>query len=116
MDRKAELLCGRDEDPAARRAIELRHNEACHVGGLAEHFDLRKRVLAGGCIENEQDVLWRLGIEPAEHPPNLGKLLHQMRLVLKPARCVHNEDVDALRSRLLDPVKHDAGGVAAFRA
>src|SRR5690349_13225551 len=41
VDWKAELFGCRDEDPAARRSVELGHDEAGHTGALAKHFDLR---------------------------------------------------------------------------
>ena len=85
-------------------------------GALAEHLDLRKRVLAGGRVEDEQDVVRRFGVEAAEHAADLGQLVHQMRLVLEPPGGVDDQRVDAGRGRLLDPVEDDPGGVAAFLA
>ena len=83
---------------------------------LAEHLDLRKRVLAGGCVEHEQDIVRRFGVEAAEHAADLGQLLHQMGLVLEAPGGVDDERIDAGRGRLLDAVEHDPGGVAAFLA
>ena len=45
MDWQPELLGRRDEDSAARRTVQLGHDEPGHAGALAEHFDLSKRVL-----------------------------------------------------------------------
>ena len=85
-------------------------------GALAEHLDLRKRVLAGGRIEHEQDVVRRFRVEAAEHAADLGQFLHQVRLVLEAAGGVDDQRVDAGRGRLLDAVEHDPGGIAAFLA
>src|SRR6056297_1881612 len=46
MHRQGELVGQRHEDAAARRAVELGHDEAGYAGGLAEDLDLRERVLA----------------------------------------------------------------------
>ena len=58
----------------------------------------------------------RFGVEPAEHPADLGQFVHQMRLVLEPPGGVDDQRVDAGRGGLLDPVIDDPGGVAAFLA
>ena len=85
-------------------------------GRLAEHLDLGKRVLAGGRVEHEQDVVRRFGIEAAEDAADLGQLLHQVRLVLEAPGGVDDQHVLAGRGRLLDAVEDDPGGVAAFLA
>ena len=64
MDRKAEFLGSGDEDPAARRPVELGHDEAGHAGALAEHLDLGKRVLSRGGVQDQEHVV----LVPAKHP------------------------------------------------
>ena len=54
VDRKAEFLRRRDQDPAARGSVELGHDEAGHARALAEHLDLSKGILSGGRVEHEQ--------------------------------------------------------------
>src|SRR5580765_6541719 len=46
MDRQFEFLGNGNQDAAARGAVELGHDEAGDAGDLAEHLDLRQRVLA----------------------------------------------------------------------
>src|SRR3954471_19100037 len=53
MDRQPELLGDGDEEAAARGAVELGHDEAGDAGDLAEHLDLRQRVLTDGGVEHE---------------------------------------------------------------
>ena len=67
-------------------------------GALAEHLDLGKRILAGGGVEHEQDVVRRLGVEAAEHAADLGQFVHQMGLVLQAPGGVDDQRVDR-RSR-----------------
>ncbi len=98
VDRQAELLGRGDQHAAARGAVELGHDEAGHARALAEHLDLGKRVLAGGRVEHEQDVVRRFGIEPAEHAADLGQFVHQMGLVLQAPGSVDDQHVDR-RSR-----------------
>ena len=87
------LLGGGDQDPAARGAVELGHDEAGHARAVAKHLDLRKGVLAGRRVEDEEDVVGRLGVQAAEHPADLRQLLHQMGLVLEPAGGVDDQHV-----------------------
>ena len=81
-----------------------------------EHLDLVERILAGGRIEHQDDVVRRLGVQPPEHAAHLGQFVHQMRLVLQSPSGVDDQRVDAGRGRLLDAVEDDTGRVAAFLA
>src|SRR5215471_15084089 len=56
IDGQFEALGDRDQDAAARRAVELGHDEARHSGDLPENLDLVERVLAGRGIEHENDA------------------------------------------------------------
>ncbi len=44
----------RNQDAAARGAVELGHHQPGDAGDLAEHLDLRQRVLADGGVEHQQ--------------------------------------------------------------
>src|SRR5581483_8000467 len=50
VDRQFEALGDGDQDAAARRAVELGHDEAGNAGDLLEDFDLIERVLARGGV------------------------------------------------------------------
>ena len=104
VDGKAEALGSRDEDAAARRSVELGHDQAGDIGGLTEGFDLGEGVLAGRCVEDQKHVVRGVGIEAAENAADLGQLLHQVGFVLHPAGGVDDQDVDALGGCLLDAV------------
>ena len=94
VDRQAELLGGGDQHPAARGAVQLGHDQTGHPGQIAENLDLRQPILPGGGVEHEQDVVRRFGVEAAEHAADLGKLFHQMGLVLEAAGGVDDQRVD----------------------
>ena len=64
---------------------------------VAEHFDLGEGILAGGRVEDEQNVVRRFRVQPAEHAADLGELVHQVRLVLEAAGGVDDQRVDAGR-------------------
>src|SRR3982751_1052329 len=116
VDRKAEFLgCG-DQHASARGPVELVHDEASHARALAEHFDLRKAVLAGCRVQDQEDIVRGLGIESTEYAADLRQLLHQMRFVLEAAGGVDDEHVLAGRGCLADAVEHNPGSVAAFLA
>ena len=59
VDRQAVFLGRRDQHAAARGAVELGHDQAGDAGDFLEHLDLAERVLAGGRVEHEHDVVRR---------------------------------------------------------
>src|SRR3712207_7599715 len=59
VDGQAVALRGCDQHSAAGGPVELGHHEAGHSGDLAEDLDLAERVLAGGGVEHEHDVVGR---------------------------------------------------------
>ena len=86
----------RDQDAAARGAVELGHDQAGDAGDLAEHLDLRQRVLADGGVEHEQHRVRRAGVELLHHAHHLFQLAHQLGAVLQPAGGVDDQHVGAL--------------------
>jgi len=116
MDGKAELLGRCDENSTAGSAVEFGHDQSGHSGCFTEHLDLCKRVLAGRRVQNEQDIVGRVGIKPAEDAADLRQLVHQVRLVLEAPGGVDDQHVLTRRSRLLDTVEDDSGRVATFLA
>src|SRR5439155_2929740 len=60
-DRDPGLLADRDRDPSPRRPVELGEDDPGDPQGLRERPRLRNGVLASGCIENEQRLVWRSG-------------------------------------------------------
>src|SRR3546814_4024026 len=69
---------------------------------LAEHVDLRQRILAGGGVEHQHDIVRRRRVQAAEDALDLGQLVHQLAPVLKPAGSVDDQHVDAGGGRLFD--------------
>ncbi len=69
---KIRRVLGRgDPHAAARGAVELGHDQPRHARAVAEHLDLRKRGLAGGGVEHEDDVMRALRVQPPEHAADL---------------------------------------------
>ncbi len=63
MDRQAVFCRDGDQNAAARGAVQLGHDQPRHAGPLAEHLHLIHGVLASRCIEDQQHVVGRCGIE-----------------------------------------------------
>src|ERR671915_1063061 len=61
LDRDVDGLVHRDDDPAARRAVELRDDKAAHRYGRGERSRLRERVLPDRAVEDEQRLVRRSG-------------------------------------------------------
>ena len=65
MHRQAEFPGDRDEDAAARRAVELGHHQPGDAGSLAEDFDLIKGVLSSRGVERQQGRVRRASGRPS---------------------------------------------------
>ena len=65
MDGQRELVGDRDENAAARRAVELGHHEAGDAGDAAENLDLAQRVLPDRGVEHEQHRVRRVRRRPS---------------------------------------------------
>ena len=107
------LAAMRDQDAAARGAVELGHDEPGDAGDLVEDLDLRQRVLSDGGVEHQQHRVRRAGVDLLHHAHDLLQLVHQLGLVLQPAGGVDQEHVDALAARLGERVEGEAGRVGA---
>ena len=93
MNGQLEPLGDGDQDAAARRAVELGHDEAGDAGDLGEDFGLRHGILPGRRIEHQQHRMGRLLVLLLEDPDDLVKLGHEVRLVLQPPGRVDEENV-----------------------
>ena len=62
---KREFVGDRDEDAAARGAVELGHHKAGDAGGAAENLDLVQRVLTDRRVEHEQHRVRRFERRPS---------------------------------------------------
>ena len=107
------LLGDRDQDAAARGAVELGHDQPGDARDLAEYLDLRQRVLPDGGIEHQQHRVRRRGVDLLHHAHDLFELVHQHRLVLQAAGGVDQQHVDLLAARLGERVEGEAGGIGA---
>ena len=93
MNGKFEALGDRDENAAARRSVELGHDDAGDPGDLGEGLGLRNGILAGRRIEHQQNGMRGGRILLLQHADDLVEFGHQVRLVLKPAGRVDEENV-----------------------
>ena len=113
VHRHGELRRDRDENAAARGAVELGHGEAGDAHGLAEDIDLRQRILADGGVEHQQHRMRRRRIDLLHHANDLVQLVHQLGAVLQAAGGVDEQHVDAAFLRRAQRVEDETGGVAA---
>src|SRR5579885_1258897 len=57
VDRQFEALGDGHQNAAARRSVELGHDEAGDARDLLEDFHLIERILARGCVEHEDHAV-----------------------------------------------------------
>ena len=101
LDRLAGDRLDGEGGPAARVAVELRQDDAVEVDPLGERLGDGDGLLAGHRVEDEEDVVRLHGLA------HRGELLHQRLVDLEAAGGVDDDDVAALRLRLLEPVPRD---------
>ena len=65
VHRNLEFRRQRDQDAAARGAVELGHDEAGDAGDFLENLDLRQRVLPDGGVEHQQHRMRRRRHRPS---------------------------------------------------
>ena len=93
MHRKLIFFRQRHENSSPRRAIEFSHYESRHARGLLKCLDLRKRVLADRCVQNQQDRMRRVDINLLDNAHNLLELQHQFGLVLQSPRGIDQQHI-----------------------
>ena len=116
MHRQGEFVGDRDQNAAARGAVELGHHEAGDARGAAEDLDLAQRVLPDRGVEHEQHGVRRLGIDLPHHPDDLFEFAHQFGAILQSPRGVHQHDVDAKLAGAGQRVEGEPGRVGALVA
>ncbi len=108
------MLGRRDKDSAARAAVQFCHDETRNICNFLKNFDLRQRILAGGGVEYEHNVMRCRRIKPTQNPPDFGELVHQLTLVLQTTGGIDDQHVDALCCCPFDRVKYHTRRIAAF--
>ena len=78
LDRHVDRLVHGDDDAAARRAVELRDDEAGHRHRGGEHLRLLHRVLADRAVEHEQRLVRRAGQPLGDDARDFLELVHQV--------------------------------------
>ena len=112
LDGNAELLLDSDHDTALCGAVELGQHDTGDVHDIAEDLRLNHTVLAGGRVNDEQNLGDRRFL--LDNALDLAELIHQTGLVLQATCGVHEHGVDALLLASLHGIKRDGCGVGAF--
>jgi len=102
----------RDNDAALRGSVKLGQHNAGDSGRLREHLRLLHTVLAGGGVQDQEDLgdgglLFHDALD-------LAKLIHECGLVLQTARRVDEDDVDVARNALAHSLEGDGCRVGTF--
>src|SRR5262245_37689867 len=115
LHRHAEVGLDREDDAALGRAVQLRQHDAGHVDGVGELARLRQAVLAGGGVDDEEDLLERAR-SPLRDAPDLLELLHQVDFGVHAAGGVDQDDTRAASARGVDGVEDDGARVGSLLA
>ena len=103
----------RDQDAAARGAVELGHHQPGDARGLAEHLDLRQRVLPDRGIEHQQHRVRRVGSTlRITRTIFSSSPISSVLFCSRPAVSIEH-NVDALVARLRERVEGEPGRIGA---
>ncbi len=105
---------GADEDAALGGAVELGDDEAGDAEGGAELADLGESVLAGGGVEDKEDVVRCAGDLGGGDAANLGEFVHEILFGVEAAGGVDEDEVARAGAGGSDGVVNDGTGVGAF--
>src|SRR5690606_5287888 len=94
LDGHTQRLLNGQHDAALGSAVHLCQDDACQRHGFPKDLRLRQTVLAGGRIDDEEDLA-RLS-DLGDNAVNLAELIHEASLVLETARGVDEDDVNTL--------------------
>src|SRR6478752_8879836 len=83
MHRQFEFLRQRDQDAAARGAVEFGHHQPRDASGTMKCLDLRQRILSHRGVEHQQHRMRRRGVDLLDDANDLFQLVHQFGLVLQ---------------------------------
>src|SRR3546814_8292273 len=75
MDGQAIFLRRRDQHAAARRAVQLGHDQPRHLRDFLENLDLAQRILPRGGVQHQHDVMRRRMTRSEEHTSELQSLM-----------------------------------------
>ena len=113
MYRQTEFVGDGNENPAARRAVELGHHQAGNARYLAENLHLAERILADRRIEHEQHRVRRGRLDLAHDAHHLLQFAHQFGAVLQTAGRIDEHNLNALRLGRGDRIERKPGGIGA---
>src|SRR5882724_2627138 len=99
--RNSEFILNRYNDPAFAASIEFRDKHASKRQRTVEFAGLAEGIAASGCIDHEQCLVRRVGIEFSERAFHFLKLGHQIRFGVLAASRIANQKVDLARCRRL---------------
>src|SRR5580704_12879869 len=78
MHRQSMLLRQRDQNAAARRAVEFRHHEAGDTRGTMKRLDLRQRILSHRGVQHQQHRMRSRYVDLFDDAHDFFKLVHQL--------------------------------------
>src|SRR5580658_3316502 len=113
-DRDPELSRDSYDYSTLRRAVEFREDRSGQTGRLTENFCLAKRVLAGGRIEHEPDLMRRAGQLTRDDAAHLSELFHQIGLGLQASRGIDENGAGLARNRRRDRIESDRRRIGAL--
>src|ERR1700722_11764934 len=100
LDRHAQFPLDGDDNAALGGPVKLGQDDPGDVYRLGEHAGLPEPVLAGGGVEDEQDLIHRGAL--LDDALDLAELVHQPSLGVQPAGGVHDDRVHPLGDAVTD--------------
>src|SRR6185295_7719407 len=93
LHRHLQLANDAHDDSALGGAVELGQADAGETDRLVKHPGLGEAVLPGRRVEDHECLVRSAGKLAFDDAPNLGELVHQVRLRVQAARRIDDKDV-----------------------
>ena len=113
FDRNLELIGNTQHDTTLGCSIQLCDSQCVYFGCFGKLLGLFKGVLSGGCVQNQQNFVWRIGYNLLHHILDLAQFVHQSHFVVQTSGGVDQYYVSIVGYGRFQSVEHHRGGICA---
>ena len=114
LDGNVEFALDGEDNTALGSTVELGQDKTGDISGVLEFGCLNDGVLTGGRVENQQRFACRIGQLTADDAVDLGKLVHQVLLVMQTSCSIDDQHIGVTALCGADCIINDRCGIGTF--